>query len=549
LESMTYRERVLRTLRFQPVDRVPDNEFGLWEQTLTRWRQEGMEYTPNALSGPLQSFYGTDEDEPHVELPLINYMLPGFEWTVLEEREQTRIIRDCDGAISEQLKPEYGASIPHYLRYALESRADWQRIRDERLNPAQPGRLPRHVDALARRLRVRTHPFWLGCGSLYGWVRGWMGVQRLSLMVYDDRPLVEEIMEHVTQLTLGLMEQLANKGLEVDNGVWWEDMCYNHGSLLSPRLFSELMVPRYKRITGFMREAFGTEFHILDSDGNIHELAPLWLEGGINVMFPLEVAHTDAYRLSSQFGTRMALRGGFDKRALIAGPAAIDAEFERLRPLFLRGGFIPMVDHVVPPDVSLANCTYYRRKKCEFIGKPWSEPGVRHWPGYLTEWWLLGPFDRQQEPTIPAPAALEGPEAAPFRGKGGATLAWRGYCEMSASGYVDLAAALSPEPECVAYAACDVDVPTAREAWLELGSTDNLQVWVNGAEVLRCDAQRGAALNQDIVPAQLRAGRNRLLLRSGRAQGAWGFYCRLTDDQSRCWPDVRVSKEPIRWRA
>jgi uroporphyrinogen decarboxylase len=90
-------------------------------------------------------------------------------------------------------------------------------------------------------------------------------------------------------------------------------------------------------------------------------------------MFPLEAAHTDAYKISDEFGKRVALRGYFDKKALIAGREAIDKEFERITPLFRRGGFIPHTDHRVPPDVSWEDYRYYRMKKCEFIGKEYRE--------------------------------------------------------------------------------------------------------------------------------------------------------------------------------
>ncbi len=86
-------------------------------------------------------------------------------------------------------------------------------------------------------------------------------------------------------------------------------------------------------------------------------------------MFPLEASHTNAYKISEQFGKTVPLRGYFNKLALIKGKAAIDKEFKRIGPLFKRGGFIPHTDHLVPPDVSWENYCYYRKRKCEFIGK------------------------------------------------------------------------------------------------------------------------------------------------------------------------------------
>ena len=59
----------------------------------------------------------------------------------------------------------------------------------------------------------------------------------------------------------------------------------------------------------------------------------------------------------------MLLLGGVDKLALIAGKEAIDRELEKLHPLVERGGYLPCVDHRVPPDVTLENYLYYLDKK------------------------------------------------------------------------------------------------------------------------------------------------------------------------------------------
>ncbi|HID55049.1 TPA: hypothetical protein EYP37_00855 [Candidatus Poribacteria bacterium] len=191
----------------------------------------------------------------------------------------------------------------------------------------------------------------------------------MSVTFYDDPEWIEEMMDHLVNLTLTMFENLAGK-CKIDLGTWWEDMCFNKGPLISPEMFSRYMVPRYKKITEFLRRECGCQFHMVDCDGNIHQLVPLWLEAGINVMFPLEVAHNDGYEIKRRFGSKVAIRGYFDKRALIAGGEAIDREFERLEPLLKGGGFIPHTDHLVPPDVSWENYLYYRRRKCQFIGKP-----------------------------------------------------------------------------------------------------------------------------------------------------------------------------------
>lgn len=39
---MTHRERWLNALHFQPVDHVPDEEFGYWAETFPVWHEAGL---------------------------------------------------------------------------------------------------------------------------------------------------------------------------------------------------------------------------------------------------------------------------------------------------------------------------------------------------------------------------------------------------------------------------------------------------------------------------------------------------------------------------
>jgi uroporphyrinogen decarboxylase len=67
----------------------------------------------------------------------------------------------------------------------------------------------------------------------------------------------------------------------------------------------------------------------------------------------------DAGKLRAQYGRQIVMWGNVDKRALITGKEAIDAELARLAPVVAEGGFIPLVDHGVPDDVPLQNYLYY----------------------------------------------------------------------------------------------------------------------------------------------------------------------------------------------
>jgi uroporphyrinogen decarboxylase len=147
--------------------------------------------------------------------------------------------------------------------------------------------------------------------------------------------------------------------VDIDFALFWEDMCYKAGPLLSPTMFRKFMLPNYKKVTTFLQD-HGIKLSWVDCDGNIEALIPLWLEGGVHGFYPMEVAAgMDAAKVQAQYGRQVVMFGNVDKRALIAGKDAIDFELARLAPVVTGGGFIPLVDHSVPDDVSLENYLYY----------------------------------------------------------------------------------------------------------------------------------------------------------------------------------------------
>ncbi len=359
---MTTRERFNHVLHWRKPDRVPNMDFGYWTETLDVWHAQGLplDITDNVKAEQYFGLEGVDS------LPSLNIhigMLPGFKPKILEDRGDRQIIQDGDGVICEVFKA--AASIPHYIKFPIETRADWEKFKNERLNPQLPARIGANLKAQVDAAHAAGQPIRVSAGSLYGWLRNWMGVENISIAIMTDKTWVAEMMDHILHLILTIFEKTL-PGLDVDCAWWWEDMCYNHGPLISPQLFNELMVPRYREITSLLKSC-GIDINILDCDGNIHQLVPGWLAAGITGMFPIEAAHTNVFQLREAYGTEVLLIGAVDKLALIDGKAAIDRELEKLVPLIEKGGFIPTVDHRVPPDVTLENYYYYMAQKQKIL--------------------------------------------------------------------------------------------------------------------------------------------------------------------------------------
>lgn len=92
---------------------------------------------------------------------------------------------------------------------------------------------------------------------------------------------------------------------------------------------------------------------------------------------------------------------------------------------------------------------------------------------------------------------------------------------------IDLAEGKEPAEFSIAYAWAEIEVPTARKAVLGVGSDDGVKVWLNGKLVHARWVGRPTREDDDPVPVEFVAGRNRLLLKIQNMEGPWGFACRV----------------------
>jgi uroporphyrinogen decarboxylase len=146
-----------------------------------------------------------------------------------------------------------------------------------------------------------------------------------------------------------------------------EDLSMKNGPLLSPATYRTFIFPQMKRLVAWFKSA-GVRWVIVDTDGNCELVIPPFMEAGVDAIWPLErAADMDPWAIRKKFGRDLRLLGGIDKRELAKDFSAIDTHLRSLQPLIADGGFIPTVDHLVPPDVSLANFEHYMLRKHQLL--------------------------------------------------------------------------------------------------------------------------------------------------------------------------------------
>jgi uroporphyrinogen decarboxylase len=366
---MTERERFIQTLTGGEPDRPSYGDYFAYASTQHRWEQEGL---PSGLDREaLYRHFGFDHVDiwGHDRLPVNVDVLPTFAETILEDAADYTVRRTASGDVVKVLRHEPPPAMPQFLAHPVRDRSTWTAFR-QRLDPDTPGRLPTDLAVHARDSVGRTTPLGAWLGGTFGYIRNWMGVENACLAFYDNPGLVDEMMAHLTHLHATLARRIFAAGVQLDWVMFWEDMAYNRGSLISPALYRRHCLPFYTTLVDLVRGA-GVPVVGIDSDGQIGELMPLWLDAGIHLMHPMEAAAGMDVRASRrQFGPQVTFLGGIDKRALARGPAAIAAEvIPKMRELRDHGGgFIVQCDHGVPPDVSLDNYRYFRDQVSSLYG-------------------------------------------------------------------------------------------------------------------------------------------------------------------------------------
>jgi len=362
------RERFLTTMRFGQPDRIPYWECAFWGETFTRWVSEGMPesvaHANGAGTGPtqesLREYFGFDRSSGvyfRGTVPGINLgLMPGFESKVISEENGIITEQGGDGVISRWSRT--GHSTRQFVGFPVQNREDFLEIK-KRLDPTTPGRLGEGWKEKALKTQSEGAPICLQVGGYYGFARGLMGMEGLSMAFYDQPKLVEEIFEHRTEYVSQIIEKVLEE-VRPDFAEFWEDMAFKSGSLVSPVLYRKMALKHYRSITDLLRR-YGVDVILLDSDGNIDELIPIWIDGGITCVWPLEAAaDMDPVAVRRKYGKDLGLIGVIDKRAMAKGKKAIEEEVMSKVPFLIEtGGFIPTCDHAVPPDVSLENYQYY----------------------------------------------------------------------------------------------------------------------------------------------------------------------------------------------
>ena len=142
---------------------------------------------------------------------------------------------------------------------------------------------------------------------------------------------------------------------------------------------------------------------------------------------------------------------------------------------------------------------------------------------------LIGPFDNDQGKGFDAefPPEREIDLQKTYAGKL-MDLTWRQDYAMDPRGKVDLRGTIYPSKWQVAYALSAVDARVASEYELRISTLGPIKVWVNDVLVYQNRRLSRWSFDGVVLPVSLRAGANRILIKSANRATDWLMVARLT---------------------
>lgn len=370
-DHMSESARKLRaTYAITPGLPLVRREFGYY--SLDAWKEQGM---PQDV--PFADLFNYD--------PLGNHYLgqigwceaalkPVFDIVILEDRGEYELVQDFAGRKVLYFKGRRDGFMPEFVDHPVKDMSSWQENIAWRMDPTTPERYVDLDERMATAKAEAARGMMIGQNIIgaYMYLRSLIGPNNLLYAFYD----MPEVIHACMQTWLDLADAVSachQQYVTLDEVYFGEDICYNGGSLISPEMIREFLMPYYQQLIANMKaRQIDKQRHLyiqIDTDGYAPAVIPAYRELGMDVMSPFEVAAgCDVVKVGREYPD-LVMFGGIDKRVLASGRDAIDSHLEYILPAMrARGGYIPTCDHGVPPEVPYQDYLYYRRRCVELGG-------------------------------------------------------------------------------------------------------------------------------------------------------------------------------------
>jgi len=160
-------------------------------------------------------------------------------------------------------------------------------------------------------------------------------------------------MDKIGEFNLRAEKNLLERGAMMIG--WVDDLGYNKGTFMSPKLYEELIYPWHKKAIDLSHKHGA--FVNMHSHGNINAIIPLLVKANLDVLNPIGPSdNMDLETLKEKYGDRLCLQGGLSKHIGFMSPDDLRNHIiDRLRIGSPEGGFILSSEGDLPYEMNFEN--------------------------------------------------------------------------------------------------------------------------------------------------------------------------------------------------
>lgn len=177
-----------------------------------------------------------------------------------------------------------------------------------------------------------------GTAGIFERVWQLMGFKTFCMKLQSDPELIEKMFKKIGSVIFNVYEELSKHS--IIGGLWIsDDIAYNSGPMISPRVYRKLLFPRWEAIGDLCQE------HdiplLLHSDGNLYSMVEDLIKIGVNALHPIQPEAMDLRYLKEKYGDRLCLIGNIEVNKLSRGTPGEIRELvkDRIRIATKGGGY------------------------------------------------------------------------------------------------------------------------------------------------------------------------------------------------------------------
>jgi len=230
-------------------------------------------------------------------------------------------------------------------------------------DPKDQGRIERLRERAKKLFETTDYAIVLDAAGFGVFETGWMlrGVENFLMDLAAEPRFAEALMQGVADYLVALYDRvLAEVGEYLQVVMVGDDLGTQHGPMISPETYRKLVKPAQKRIWQFIKSKTKA-YLFLHSCGSVRKFIPGWIELGLDILNPVQVAakDMDPGELKREFGKNLTFWGGGcdTQRVLTFGtPDDVGKEVrQRISELAPGGGFVFNQIHNIQPQVPPEN--------------------------------------------------------------------------------------------------------------------------------------------------------------------------------------------------